>query len=125
LVPWDDGAGVWRGSFPGEATEVVRLTGGGQGRGGQGLYRKVPECLGKKRRKRGIDAEREAGKRWLDMNDGHVLGRDWACGTDGPVMALYVSRDADGDAEKEACGDAELGQAVEVAKRVKLSQNDR
>jgi hypothetical protein len=116
VLPWDEGAEDWNGTFPREAMEVLRLTGG---IGGEGLYRKVPNRLRDGRRKSGVEGKREEGERWLDMSDGHVLGMDWACGKE-RVMVLHEQRDADEDGDKEkARKDSVLDKMVDVLKRAR------
>lgn len=73
----------WKGTFPATAEHVVRIGGFGDGTGGEGVYGRM------QMRESGGMLFEEVSRECLDMDDGHVLGRDWACGRRGPVMLLY------------------------------------
>lgn len=114
VMPWDEGVEEWDGSFPDGAVEVVGVRGEG-GIGVEGVYTLGPHPHrgGKRkgsvegRRKSSVEGKQEVGERCFDMNDGHVIGRDWGCGKEGPVMLF------DGKARK----DSVLDRVVHVFRR--------
>ncbi|KAL1612114.1 hypothetical protein SLS60_000337 [Paraconiothyrium brasiliense] len=103
VLPWDEGIEDWNGSFPSEAIEVVKVGGSGDDSGEEVVHRTVPRRKNCGRRKAGAEGKRERSVPCFDMDDGHVLGRDWACWIDGPIMLLHEQKvdDEDGDAVKE------------------------
>ncbi|KAK7188621.1 hypothetical protein DPSP01_005582 [Paraphaeosphaeria sporulosa] len=118
VLPWDEGIEEWGGSFPAEAKELVSVT------RGESLYTRVPQPQGLAKRKSSeevthetyFQAKQGGGEECLDLNDGHAIGRDWACDHSGPAMLLYEQRDG-GEEEEQMRKDSLFDRAVHVLKR--------
>ncbi|KAF2440235.1 hypothetical protein P171DRAFT_435069 [Karstenula rhodostoma CBS 690.94] len=119
VMPWDKGVGGWSGSFPSDAMEVVKIGGWEDGSGGKGVYVHVPSHREEGKRKASTEGKQEEGEGYLDMNDGHVLARDWACGKEGTVKLVYEGKEGDenADAGKQRKGSL-FHKMVHVLKRV-------
>ncbi|KAF1975589.1 hypothetical protein BU23DRAFT_566685 [Bimuria novae-zelandiae CBS 107.79] len=81
VTPWDTGLERWRGSLKSWASEVDR-----------------------------IKEEREVEGQSLDVLEGNVLGRDWACGREGKTILVYRRSE-------------EEGKVVKVVKVVKVAKD--
>ncbi|KAL5420893.1 hypothetical protein PMIN04_006070 [Paraphaeosphaeria minitans] len=118
VLPWDEGVDEWNGSFAGEAREIVKVS------GEEGLYTRVAPPQGDGNRKNSdegnhansVQEKQGERERCLDVNDGHVIGRDWACGRSGPVILLYEERDGGGE-EQKVQRNSLFDRTVQVVKR--------